>query len=72
MIEESSRAKDIRATREIAEQLARETNTPVEQVEEIFANESAELERTARVKTYIRVLTTQRVRMLLHARVANP
>jgi hypothetical protein len=52
----------------ITESLARKTNTPVEQVEEIYASESAELERTARIKTFIGVLATKRTRTVLSAR----
>jgi hypothetical protein len=52
----------------ITERLARETNTPVEKVAEIYATESAELERTARVKTFVGVLTTRRVRRILNER----
>jgi hypothetical protein len=50
------------------ERLARETNTPLEQVTEIYEIETAELERTARIKTYVDVLAIHRTRVLLHSR----
>ena len=52
----------------ITESLARKTNTPVEQVEEVYAAERAALERTARIKTFISVLATERTRTALRRR----
>jgi hypothetical protein len=51
----------------IAERLALETNRPVEQVAEIYASESAEPERGARIKTFIDVLAIQRTKVILSA-----
>jgi hypothetical protein len=51
----------------IAERLALETNRPVEQVAEIYASESAELERSARIKTFIGVLATRRTKIILNS-----
>lgn len=48
--------------------LARKTNTPLEQVEEVYAAERAALERSARIKTFIGVLATGRTRSALSAR----
>jgi hypothetical protein len=67
---EATRKHDPSKTRDIAEKLARETNTPVEQVAEIYATQAAELERTARIKTFIDVLVTRRTRILLNGRTA--
>jgi len=49
----------------IAESLARATNTPLDHVSEIYARESAELERTARVKSFIGIIATRRTRAIL-------
>jgi hypothetical protein len=50
------------------ERLARETNTPLEKVTEIYKSESAELERTARIKTFVDVLAIHRTRVALTSR----
>ena len=47
------------------EMLARETDMPREFVEEIYTNERAKLERTARIKTYVPVLIHRHVKALL-------
>jgi hypothetical protein len=47
------------------EMLARETNTPLDMVREIYRVERDKLERSARIKTYIPVLAHRRVRALL-------
>ena len=54
--------------RSIAEALARKTKAPIEQVAEVYARESAELERTARVKKFIGVIATRRTQVILGAR----
>jgi hypothetical protein len=53
------------------ERLARETNTPVELVQEIYTLERAKLERTARIKTYVPVLVHRYVKALLRDRRAS-
>jgi uncharacterized protein DUF3562 len=68
---EPTHAHDIGKGQSITERLAHETNTPIEQVAEIYATQSAELERTARVKTYIAVLATRRTRIILNERSAQ-
>jgi hypothetical protein len=60
-------AQDLSVMQPIAEQLALETNRPVEQVAEIYASESAELERSARIKTFIGVLATRRAKIILNS-----
>jgi hypothetical protein len=50
------------------ELLARETHTPRELVETLYARERAKLERTARIKTYIPVLIHRQVKALLQER----
>jgi hypothetical protein len=47
------------------ESLARETDTPVELVQQIYTSERAKLERTARIKTYVPVLIRRQVKALL-------
>jgi hypothetical protein len=45
--------------------LARETDTPVELVQDIYISERAKLEQTARIKTYVPVLLRRQVKALL-------
>jgi len=59
-----NRPADADADAEI-EILARETDMPLEFVEEIYTNERAKLERTARIKTYVPVLIHRHVKALL-------
>jgi hypothetical protein len=56
----SSNAKDSEI-----ELLARDTDTPVEVVQEIYRVEREKLERSARVKTFVSVLLHRRVKALL-------
>ena len=53
------------------ESLARETDMPVELVQEIYTSERAKLERTARIKTYVPVLIHRHVKALLRERRAS-
>ncbi len=50
------------------ELLARETQMSRELVKVVYSSEHAELERTARIKTYIPVLVHRRVKALLRER----
>ena len=52
----------------IAESLARATDTPVDEVAKIYASESAELLRTARIKSFIGIIATRRTRAILRKR----
>lgn len=47
------------------ELLARETRMPRELVAKVYSRERAKLERTARIKTYVPVLTHRQVKALL-------
>ena len=47
------------------ELLARETDTPVDTVQEIYRVEHDKLERSARIKTFVSVLAHRRVKALL-------
>ena len=53
------------------ELLARETDTPVDTVQEIYQTEHEKLERSARIKTFISVLVHQRVKALLQVERGN-
>jgi hypothetical protein len=59
--------QDLSLVQPIAQRLALETNWPVEQVAEIYASETAELERSARIKTFIGVLATRRTKIILNS-----
>ena len=50
------------------EALAKETDMPVAIVKEIYVTQHTQLEKDARVKTYLPVLTSSRVRHILHER----
>ena len=57
---------DTPGARLIVESLARATNTPIAQVIELYARERTELERTARVKSFIGIIATRRTRAILN------
>jgi hypothetical protein len=53
------------------ELLARETDTPVDTVQEIYRVEHDKLERSARIKTFVSVLAHRRVKALLRVERGN-
>ena len=53
------------------EALARETDMPVAIVKEIYVTQHRQLEQEARVKTYLPVLTSSRVKHILNERKLN-
>ena len=57
--------QDLNEAQPITALLAQEFNIPIEQVAHIYANVSAELERTARIKAFIGVLAIRRTRIIL-------
>ena len=60
------------AARELEiELLARETDTPVDMVQEIYRAEHDKLERSARIKTFVSVLVHRRVKALLQVERGN-
>ena len=63
---------DIAHAREIIELIAQETRSPVEEVSTLYASQTAVLESSARIKTFISVLAARQVRQLLrqHVRAA--
>jgi len=71
VVDQAMRKDRTRSSRFITESLALATNTPIEQVAEIYASESAELERTARIKSFIGVIATRRTRAILNERTAK-
>jgi hypothetical protein len=52
------------------EALARETDMPIAIVKEIYISQHTQLEQTARVKTYVPVLASSKVKHILNARKA--
>jgi len=50
----------------IIDSLARETETPVDIVKDIYVTEHSKLERVARIKTFVPVLASRRVKRLLN------
>ena len=65
----TSRSADSRESE--IETLARETDTPVDTVQEIYRAERDKLERSARIKTFISVLAHRRVKALLQVERGN-
>jgi hypothetical protein len=53
------------------EALARETDMPIAIVREIYVTEHSQLEKDARVKTYLPILTSSRVKHILNMRKAE-
>jgi hypothetical protein len=53
------------------ETLARETDMPVEVVQQLYTSERAKLERTARIKTYVPILIHRQVKALLREQRAS-
>jgi hypothetical protein len=65
MKEEPGKGHALSKNPSITEQLARDTNKPVDEVAEIYAAAKTELDRTARIKTFVEVLATRRARIIL-------
>jgi Protein of unknown function (DUF3562) len=61
-------SSDLLDTATEIELLARETDSPVHVVEKIYASERARLEKSARIKTYVPVLTHRHVKERLRER----
>ena len=63
-------AESNRATQQdrLVESLARETNTSIADVHELLKIERARLETGARVKTFVPVLASRRVKLALRSR----
>ena len=65
MNNEAIHSHDLNEGQPITALLAQEFNIPIEQVAHIYANVSAELERTARIKAFIGALAIRRTRIIL-------
>lgn len=53
------------------EAIARATGTPIDIVKEVYVTQHSQLEKEARVKTYLPVLTSSRVKHILNERKLN-
>ncbi len=71
MNDQTSRFPSAVARESEIELLARETDTPVETVEEIYRIERDKLERSSRIKSYVSVLAHRRVKALLQVERGN-
>jgi hypothetical protein len=65
MIELGNQTRDDAGDQKVIEALAKENNTSVDRVRELFEAEHAKLAADARVKTYISVIATRLVRNAL-------
>ena len=65
MSDQSNATRESANKQQIIDVLARETSTPVDVVENIYVTEHTKLERVARIKTYVSVLATRQVKLLL-------
>lgn len=65
MIDHGTNGRDAVNRQSTFELLARETDTPVQLVQEMYDVEYAKLEQTARIKTFVSVLTHRRVKSIL-------
>lgn len=70
MIELSNQTRGSACDQKVLEALAKENNTTVERVRELFEAEHAKLAAEARVKTYISVIATRLVKNALANREA--
>jgi hypothetical protein len=71
MSDQTSDSRSAVASDSEIESLARETGAPVDTVEEIYRVERDKLERSARIKTFVPVLTHRRVKDRLQFERAN-
>jgi len=65
MNDSSNEQAELSRQQSIIESLARETETPADIVESIYVIEHSKLERVARIKTFVPVLASRRVKRLL-------
>jgi Protein of unknown function (DUF3562) len=70
MNEQAMNPHDLADRKSEIEQLARETHMPLELVDEIYTIEHAKLDRIARIKTFVPVLTRRRVKARLRTQRA--
>jgi hypothetical protein len=65
MSDNSNESQDLSRQQSIIDSLARETETPADVVRSIYVVEHSKLERVARIKTFVPVLASRRVKRLL-------
>jgi hypothetical protein len=70
MNEPAMNPHDLTSHKSEIEQLARETHMPVDLVDQIYNIEHAKLDRIARIKTFVPVLTRRRVKARLRTQRA--
>jgi Protein of unknown function (DUF3562) len=70
MNEPAMNPHDLTSHQSEIEQLARETHMPVDLVDQIYNIEHAKLDRSARIKTFVPVLTRRRVKARLRTQRA--
>jgi hypothetical protein len=72
-MDDSGNSQDISGRESDIESLARETDTPVDIVHQLYTIEQAKFDRVARIKTYVPLLIRRRVKALLQThRTAAP
>jgi hypothetical protein len=59
-------APSIDQDQEIIEEIAHECGRPIEEVQDVYVAERGKLESSARIKDYVPLLVSRRVRNLLH------
>jgi hypothetical protein len=70
MNEPAMNSYDLASRKSEIELLARETDMPVDIVDEIYNTEHAKLDRVARIKTFVPLLTRRHVKELLQTQRA--
>jgi len=65
MSDNSNELQELSRQQSIIDSLARETETPADIVKDIYVVEHSKLERVARIKTFVPVLASRRVKRLL-------
>jgi hypothetical protein len=67
MNDDTKNSNDVTSREAEVELLARETDMPIDTVNEIYDAEHAKLDQTARIKTYVPVLTRRHVKEVLQS-----
>ncbi len=65
MSDNSKELQELSKQQRIIDVLARETETPAEVIKDIYVIEHSKLERVARIKTFVPVLASRKVKLLL-------
>ena len=59
-------ANSVDVDQDIIEEIAHDCGLPIEEVQDVYVTERGKLERIARIKDYVPVLVSHRVKVLLH------